>query len=153
MWVKHAFEITNVLYKACLKDWYKGTGGGPGIDNAFESWNDEMRAKYDYDPDTYDHTDVASGPIILFQGYTKNRIPFLTVIRMWDEACDYLLSSKHDKLSIGSGEIGLEEGETDKDKTASVTSSPDKTGRKRKGTISDKSRGVIQTCPLCCLQW
>ena len=87
MWVKHAFETTNVLYKACLKDWFKGTGGGPGIDKAFESWNDEMRAKYEYDPETYDHTDVASRPIILFQGYTKNRVPFLTVIRMWDEAC------------------------------------------------------------------
>ena len=28
---------------------------------------------------------------------------------MWDEACDYLLSSKHDRLSIGSGEIGFED--------------------------------------------
>ena len=64
MWVKHAFETTNVLYKACLKDWFKGTGGGPGIDKAFESWNDEMRSKYDYNPDTYDHTDVASRPIL-----------------------------------------------------------------------------------------
>ena len=117
-----------------------------------------MRTKYNYDPETYDHTDVASRPIILFQGYTKNRVPFLTVIRMWDEACDFLLSSKHDPLTIGSGEIGFDEGTTTEDlQTASVTSSPDKVRRKRKNTLSDNSKGgntdlssmlstVVKTC-------
>lgn len=108
IWVKHTLETTNVLYKACLKDWYKGTGGGPGIDKAFESWDDEMRTKYNW-PNTYDHTDVVSRPIVLFQNYMKNRVPFLRMTRIWDQACNYLLSSKHDALTIGSCEIGFED--------------------------------------------
>ena len=60
MWAKHGFETTNVLYKACLKDCFKGIGGGPGIDKAFETWDDEMRTKYNYNPETYDHIDMAS---------------------------------------------------------------------------------------------
>ena len=144
MWVKHGFETTNVSYRACLKDWFKGTGGGPGTDQAFETWNDEMRTKYDYDPETYGHTDVASCPIVLFQSFTKNRVPFLTVIRMWDEACDYLLSSKHDPLTIGSGEIGFEDTATEDIQNGSVTLSPVKLGRKRKKLHQIYQGGVIR---------
>ena len=146
MWVKHAFETTNVLYKACLKDWYKGTGGGPGIDNAFETWDDEMRTKYNVEPETYDHTDVSSRPIVLFHNYTKNRVPFLTVIRMWDQTCDYLLSSKHDPLKIGSGELGFEDTAEDCSQIVdSNPSSPAKATKKRKKVSSTSSNGGEST--------
>ena len=95
------------MYKAALKEWNKGTGGGPGIDAAFQSWDDDKLDKYDVDMETYDHTNIASRPTVLFQCYSKCKVPFLTVIRMWDKLSDYLLSSKHDPLSIGSGEIGF----------------------------------------------
>ena len=108
LWVKHLWETTNVMYKAALKEWNKGTGGGPGIDAAFQSWDDEKLEKYNVDVNTYDHTDIASRPTVLFQFYTNKKVPFLTVVRMWDKLSDYLLSSKHDPLSIGSGEIGFE---------------------------------------------
>ena len=65
--MKHVWDTTNVSYKAALKDWFKGTGGGPGIDAAFQTWGDEKMEKYDVDLDTYDHTDVNSRPVILFQ--------------------------------------------------------------------------------------
>ena len=58
---------------------------------------------------TYNHTDVASRPIVLFHHYSKGKVPWLTVIRMWDKVSDYLLSSKHDPLDIGSGEVGFED--------------------------------------------
>ena len=94
-------------YKAALKEWFKGTGSGPGIDAAFQTWDDDKLDRYNIDLDTYDHTDVASRPIVLFDNYTRNKIPYLTVIRMWDKLSDYLLSAKHDPLIIGSGEVGF----------------------------------------------
>ena len=101
------WETTNTSYKAVLKNWFKGTGGGPGLDAAFQTWGDDKLEKYNADIETYDHTDVASHPIVLSQNYSKNKVPFLTVIRMWDKMSDYLLSAKHDPLSIGSGEVGF----------------------------------------------
>ena len=29
-----------VLYKAVIKEWYKGTGGGSGLNIDFEGWSD-----------------------------------------------------------------------------------------------------------------
>ena len=118
------WETTNVMYKASLKEWNKGTGGGPGIDAAFQSWNDEKFDKYDVDVETYDHTDIASRPTVLFQMYSRQKVPFLTVIRMWDKMSDFLLSSKHDPLTIGSGEIGFgDEHETHHPSSGSSSSS------------------------------
>ena len=121
--MKHVWDTTNVSYKAALKDWHKGPGGGPGIDAAFQSWGDDKLEKYDVDLETYDHTDVASRPIVFFQNYSKNKIPFLTVIRMWDKVSDYLLSSKHDPLTIGSGEVGFEDENNDNPPNCSGSSS------------------------------
>ena len=101
------WETTNLSYKAALKEWFKGTGGGPGIDVAFQIWGDEKLQKYDVDVDTYDHTDVVARPIVLFDNYNTHKIPYLTVIRMWDKVSDYLLTAKHDPLAIGSGEVGF----------------------------------------------
>ena len=87
-------------YKNSLKEWFKGTGGGPGIDAAFQTWGDEKLQRYDVDIDTYDHTDVVAQPIVLFDNYNSHKIPYLTVIRMWDKVYDYLLSAKHDPLRL-----------------------------------------------------
>ena len=122
LWVKHLWETTNVMYKAALKEWNKGTGGGPGIDAAFQSWDDDKLEKYNVDLETYDHTDIASRPTVLFQYYSKGKVPILTVIRMWDKFSDYLLSSKHDPLSIGSGEIGFEDEHENNDPAPSSSS-------------------------------
>ena len=60
-----------VLYKGVLKDWFKGTGGGSGLCTEFEGWNDEKLERFDVDLDTYDHTDIASRPTVLINGYCK----------------------------------------------------------------------------------
>ena len=93
LWVKHLWETINVMYKAALKDWNKGTGSGPGINAAFQSWNEEKFDIYDVDVQIYNHTDIHSCPIVLFQNYTTNKILFLTVIPMWDKLSDYILYS------------------------------------------------------------
>ena len=158
--MKHVWDTTNVSYKAALKDWFKGTGGGPGIDAAFQTWGNEKVEKYDVDLDTYDHTDVNSRPVILFQNYTKNKIPFLTIIRMWDKISDYILSAKHDPLMIGSGEVGFDDGSdaltsdiSANDKSVcSVKKSPNKKKRKTSSSsdgfddISNMISSVVSTC-------
>ena len=60
-------------YKAVLKLWYKGTGGGSGDTSIFEDWTKEKLDKYDIDPNLYDHTIVNKRPLILMDGYAKKR--------------------------------------------------------------------------------
>ena len=107
--MEHIWDTYNVWYKAALKDWHKGTGGGPDIDAALESLGEDKFDKYEINMETYNHTDVESRPIILFHNYCKGKIPWLTVNRMWDKVSDYLLCSRYDSLMIGSDEIGLED--------------------------------------------
>ena len=97
-----------VNYKAVLKEWHKGTGGGSGLATEFEGWSDAKLQRYDIDIDNYDHTDVSSRPAVLINGYCKQRIPYLTAIHLWDKSSDYLLSSRHDPLIIGLGEGGFD---------------------------------------------
>ena len=92
-----------VLYKAVLKDWFKGTGVGSGLSTEFEGWNDEKLERCDIDLDTYDPSDITSRPAVLINGYCKQRVPYLTTIRLWDKASDYLVASRHDPLKIGRG--------------------------------------------------
>ena len=73
----------------------------------FEGWSDEKLERYNIDPDTYDHTNIASRPAVLMEGYCPQKIPFLTVIFLWDKNVDFLLSSRHDPLKIGEGEPGM----------------------------------------------
>ena len=69
-------DTTHIIYKATLTQWFKGTGRGSGFTIMFEGWSDEKLSKYNMDLDNYDHTDVSSRPIILIQGYAKQRTPF-----------------------------------------------------------------------------
>lgn len=67
---------------------------------------------YNVDPDTYDHTDISSRPAVLIANYCTQRTPYLTVIHLWDKMSDYLLSSRHDHLYIGKGEVGFSDGDS-----------------------------------------
>ena len=71
MCAKHIWETTKVSYKAALNEWYKGTGDGLGLDTEFEIWNDEKFEKYGVDLEEYDHSDISSRPLILFNLYAK----------------------------------------------------------------------------------
>ena len=121
-----------VLYKGVLKDWFKGTGGGSGLCTEFEGWNDEKLERFDVDLDTYDHTDIASRPAVLINGYCKQRIPYLTAIHLWDKVSDYLLSSRHDPVKIGRGEGGFDG--TPDDFSSMSDSSPNAKRRARKSS-------------------
>ena len=77
-----------VLYKAVLKKWHKGTGGGSGLATEFEEWIDAKLEKYNIDLENYDHTDVVTRPAVLINGYCKKRIPYLTVIHLWGKCSD-----------------------------------------------------------------
>ena len=101
-------------YKECLSNWNKGTGGGSGLASKFETWSDDKLNKYDIDPSIYDHTDVQNRPSILMEGYTKNKM-YLTVMYMWDEKMDFILSAKYDPLRLGRGEAGLGREDTNED--------------------------------------
>ena len=59
------------MYKATLTQWQKGTGGGSGLETEFEKWDEDKYIKYDIDPCSYDHTDIANRPHLLFNMYTK----------------------------------------------------------------------------------
>jgi len=87
IWVKHVCDTIHILYKAVLKNWFKGTGGGTGDSTLFEGWLDEQLEKYNINPDTYDHTNIATRPAIMMEGYCTQRVPFLTVffcgIKRW----------------------------------------------------------------------
>ena len=89
-WSMNIYKTTHKQYKDVLKDWFKGTGGGSGLASQFETWDVEKKRKYNVD-DTYDHTDISSRPPILLDLYSKTRIPYITVIHLWDHLCDGLL--------------------------------------------------------------
>ena len=90
----------------CSK-WYLGTGGGDGRSTFFESWDEAKLSKYSVDPSSYDHTNISSRPSILINQYHSNRTPYLTMIFLWDEEVDHLLSSRYDPLDAGIGEAGM----------------------------------------------
>ena len=66
MWVKHVWDATHIMYKAALKDWFKGTGGISGASAMFEGWDDKKMSRHNIDPDTYDHTDISNIPSLLY---------------------------------------------------------------------------------------
>ena len=90
----------------CTK-WFLGTGGGDGRSTMFESWDDAKLDKYKIRDETYDHTDVAARPSILVNNYHSHRQPYLTMIFLWDEMVNFLLSSRYDPLNAGTGEAGM----------------------------------------------
>ena len=122
------FKTTMTEYKGVLKNWHKGTGGGPGLDIYFQSWSTEKLNKYDIDLSDYDHTLVASRPAIMFENYindSANKKPYLTIIHMWDDVHQNLLSSKFDPFNVegGGGEIGCDSGSSE-DECQDSTLSP-----------------------------
>ena len=133
MWCNHVWETTSKQYKAVLKDWFKGTGGGSGLSSQFETWDTSKYEKYGIDPDNYDHTDVSSRPVILMNMYCKQAEPYITLIH---KKTSMLLSSKYDPLRIGSGEPGMSQSvsmtNTSSITTSSITSSSTSNRNKRK---------------------
>ena len=103
----------------------------------FEGWSDENLEYCYIDIDNYDHTDVANRPDVIIEAYAKQKTPFLTVIHLWNTMSDYLLSSKHDPLQLGTGEPGMYDPTdtsviTNTDTISISTTSP-KRGKKRGG--------------------
>ena len=142
------WDTTHALYKKVLKDWFKGTCGGSGDSTFFEGWSDEKLTKYDINPGDYDHTDVGARPAILIQGYCTQRIPYLTIIHLWDKMGDYLLSSRHDPLSIGMGEPGISTDSAMSSLTgAGGKSSPNK--KKRESPESGLKEVIKSVIDLC----
>ena len=85
--------------------------GGPGILTIFQGWSNAKFEKYEIDTETYDHTDFNSRPAILIGSYWSGRYLYLTVIYVWDKKANYLLSSRHNPLRFGKGDINLGGGE------------------------------------------
>ena len=69
--------------------------------------------------DAYDHTNVSERPIILINNYHNHRHPYLTMIILWDEKVNCLLSSRYDPLKVGLGEAGIPREEDDKEDSVS----------------------------------
>lgn len=139
------YDTTNVDYKAVLKNWFKGTGGGSGVSTRLESWDEEQLMRHDVDLETYDHTNLSNRPSILLDCYCSQRTPYLTVIFLWDEACDFLLASRHDPLKCGRGEPGMN------DSVISTVTSPSKSPQKGKlktTGLDDMMKSVIDYCKL-----
>ena len=141
--MKHIWDTTHVLYKAVLKNWFKGTGGGSGDSSLFEGWSDEKLEKYDIDPDTYDHTNIATRPAVMMERYCHQKVPFLTVIFMWDKKVDFLLSSRHDPITIGLGEPGMSTASINNVDNVSLITSDNNSGSPRKrGANKKKKKGT-----------
>ena len=95
------------MYKSALGDWNKGTGGGSGLETEFEKWDQDKFTKYKISKENYDHSNISTRPLILFDLYSRSKEPFLTVICLWDNAIGNILCSKYDPVKIGSGEVGM----------------------------------------------
>ena len=105
--MKKTYDDVLIEYKAILKLWYKGTGGGSGNSTLFENWYHEKLDKYDVDVDIYDHTKVSMRLSILMDKYV-NKKKYITVIFLWGELSYHLLSSKYDPvMTKGGNEMGI----------------------------------------------
>ena len=87
----------------CTK-WYMGTGGGDGQSTFFEDWDDAKLWKYNINVIEYNHSDVSQRPSILIDCYHTNYHPYFTMIFLWDQMVDNLLSLQYDPLHVGNGE-------------------------------------------------
>ena len=125
--MQSVFNTTMTEYKAVLKDWHKGTGGGPGLDIYFQSWTSDKLNKYDINLTEYDHTVVANRPAIVFENYIRDdtKKPYLTIIHLWDDLAHHLLSSKFDPFYVegGGGEVGIDL-DSSEDENSTILSVP-----------------------------
>ena len=82
-------------------------GGGDARSTLFEYWDEEKLNKYDIDLDDYDHTNMAERLSILIDNHHNHKNPYLTMIYLWDEKVDFLISLRYDHLTTGMGEAGI----------------------------------------------
>ena len=165
--MKNIFETTMTEYKAVLKQWNKGTGGGPGLDIYFESWDGDKLDKYKLNLEDYDHSSVKDRPAILIDAYHQDHTkkPYITIIHLWNALSHNLLSSKHDPFEGNCGKIGFGSSD-DSSLTSRSKSSPSSSskssrmstarrlkrkGRKGKNVIvdadtTDDIQTVVQDC-------
>ena len=104
----------------------------------FESWDDEKLKKYNITVDDYDHIDVAERPSILINNYHTHRQPYFTMICLWDERVNFLLSSRYDPLKVETGKAVMQN-DDDEDDTSSLGLSSAYSSAKRRSP--NKSRG------------
>ena len=98
----------------------------------------------------YDHHDVSSRPIILINEYHNHRYPYLTMIYLWDEMVDFLLSSRCDLLNVGKGDVGMPcEDDTESAPSSSAPSrrskSPKSKPPRHKQNKNNKDSGIEET--------
>ena len=129
-----------------MVEWNKGTGGGSGLETEFERWADDKDKfdKYGINIDEYDHTDIDNRPIILFNLYSKNKEPYLTVIRLWDNTIDNLLCAKYYPIHIGHEEVGMDEDvcSDNHSMNSAAASTSSKRWKKRKGGATESAIGL-----------
>ena len=121
--IKNIWDTTIPMYKSLLTNWYKGTGGGPGLTSMFESWSDEQFDRFGIQKDNYDHTNIKSRHPIMASLYDDNYSPYLTFIFMHDSAHGNMLCSKYEPLATSRGEFGINGSQLDiKEKGKKTTS-------------------------------
>jgi len=98
--------------------------------------------KYNIEPDTYDHINISPRPAVTMEGYCPQKVPFLTVIFMWDKKVDFLLSSRHDPITIGLGEPGMSTVSIDNVDNVSAITSDTCTGSPRRRGPNNKKKGA-----------
>ena len=134
-------------------EWFKGAGGGLSDSSLFEGWWNEKLEQYNVDPDTYDYTNITARPSILTEGYCRQRIPFLTLIFLWDKNVDFLLSLRHDNLTIGVGKPVMDQtSDTARMISSKTLSGSTKSKAKKKnmeatiGGLEDMMKNIIALC-------
>ena len=139
-WTKNVFDNTMSQYKAMITKWFLGTGGGDGRSTFFENWDEAKLTRYNIDPEDYDHTNMSDRPSILIDNYHTNKIPYLTMIYLWDEKVNFLLSSRYDPLNTGNGEAGIPRDDDD-DNDGVIVASPSR-ARKRSPSKNNTKKGM-----------
>ena len=90
---------------------------------------------------------MAERPIILINNYHTHRQPYLTIIFLWDERVNFLLSSIYDPLKAGRGEAGIGNNNDDEDDTSmsglSNSYSSEKRISPKKQSCSKKGKGAV----------
>lgn len=96
-------------YKTSLHNWLKRAGSGSEVSTIFKGWDNDKLLKYNVDPDTCNHTDISSRSSILIHNYSKQIIPSITMIFLWNKQADFHLVWYHDKINIGGGDPGMDD--------------------------------------------
>ena len=85
---------------------------------------------------------------ILIDNYHTHQTPNLTMIYLWDEKVDFLLSSRYDPLTAGMREAGMPRDDNDSDEVSLSVSSiaPSTTGMKVSPSSSRKNSKKASEC-------